>query len=200
MVRILWTDSRQSAHAIMTNEGGSWRTRHLRLRAAHARMRVSSGDWSIRHIPGLRMVADLGTKALTSNRLRFLKEEMQMWFEETSDEPVCEKREPSSRPDAQSAVAALKMLTISAMLHLGESSSLDLSVGSDEAGEMFLSIGMVVITVLVMVGTCVSVGPHRTTDVGPHRNTDTRVPAPFAENEVIEISSDSSGPEIRSWW
>ena len=50
---------------------------HLRLQAAHARMRVLSGEWAIRHLPGLRM-ADLGTKALTANRLVFLKRELQM--------------------------------------------------------------------------------------------------------------------------
>ena len=39
MKRILWTDS-QSAMSIMSSEGGSWRTRHLRLKSAHARARL----------------------------------------------------------------------------------------------------------------------------------------------------------------
>ena len=46
MGRVLWTDS-QAAQSILTNEGGSWRTRHLRLRAADARMKRRVGDWTL---------------------------------------------------------------------------------------------------------------------------------------------------------
>lgn len=78
--RILWTDS-QSAMAIMSSEGGSWRTRHLRLKSAHARARLQTGEWSIRHLPGERMISDIGTKPLTSPRIIALKKEMGMWVE-----------------------------------------------------------------------------------------------------------------------
>ena len=72
-----FTDS-QAAAAIITTDGGSWRTRHLRTRASFARQSVLSGLWAIRHILGAVMVADIGTKPLTSTRLDCLKELMMM--------------------------------------------------------------------------------------------------------------------------
>lgn len=80
MKRVLWTDS-QPAMSIMSSEGGSWRTRHLRLKSAHARARLQTGEWSIRHLPGERMISDIGTKPLTSTRILALKREMGMWVE-----------------------------------------------------------------------------------------------------------------------
>lgn len=61
--RMAWT------RAIDTHERGSWRTRHLRLRSAFARQSIQEGEWTIGHTPGEDMVADTGTKALTSTRL-----------------------------------------------------------------------------------------------------------------------------------
>ena len=63
----------QAALAILVAEGGSWRTRHLRLHWAYARQSVLRDDWQLGHVPGERMVADLGTKALTSTRIKVLK-------------------------------------------------------------------------------------------------------------------------------
>ncbi len=64
----------QAAVNIVQAEGGSWRTRHLRLRAAHAKQRFTKGDWVLQHRAGEVMVADIGTKPLTSTRLNHLKE------------------------------------------------------------------------------------------------------------------------------
>ena len=57
----MWADS-QSAISILGAEGGSWRTRHLRLQSSHARRRVFGGEWLLRHVAGADVVADLGTK------------------------------------------------------------------------------------------------------------------------------------------
>ena len=73
----VWTDS-QSAAAISANEGGSWRTRHLKMRSGYARQQVMQGEWRIGHVPGQEIVADLGTKSLTSIRLDYLKEKLGM--------------------------------------------------------------------------------------------------------------------------
>ena len=70
--KVLWSDS-QSALAVLSGEGGSWRTRHLRMRAMYARQLVSQGSWGVHHYPGEEMVADVGTKPLASVRLEFLK-------------------------------------------------------------------------------------------------------------------------------
>ena len=75
--KMAWTDS-STAVSILTSEGGSWRTRHLRLRSAYARQAILGGVWGLNHLPGEKMVADLGTKALTSTRIKALKSLMGM--------------------------------------------------------------------------------------------------------------------------
>ena len=75
--RMAWTDS-QSGLSILTSEGGSWRTRHLRLRSAYTRQCLQEGLWGIAHVPGEDMLADIGTKPLTGPRLEDLKKKMNM--------------------------------------------------------------------------------------------------------------------------
>ena len=58
--KLLKTDS-QSALAILSNEGGNWRTRHLRLRCSFARRSILAGEWAIQHVAGELMIADIGT-------------------------------------------------------------------------------------------------------------------------------------------
>eukprot|EP00434_Breviolum_minutum_P034818 symbB.v1.2.030822.t1/scaffold3511.1/size105743/1 len=70
--RVGWCDSR-AALGILENEGGNWRTRHLRFRSAYVRQLILSGDWLACHVPGTNMIADLGTKALSSVKLKQLK-------------------------------------------------------------------------------------------------------------------------------
>ena len=77
VIRRVWSDS-QAAISILTNEGGNWRTRHLRMRAAAARQSISRGDWALQHQMGESMIADVGTKALASPRLAKFKREMGM--------------------------------------------------------------------------------------------------------------------------
>ena len=72
--KVLKTDN-MPALSILTGDGGSWRTRHLRLRAAYARQSVSAGEWALQHVPGEFMVADIGTKPLTAARFESLKSE-----------------------------------------------------------------------------------------------------------------------------
>ena len=73
----LHTDS-TSAISILTADGGSWRTRHLRLRATYTRQAVASSEWTVHHTPGEVMLADVGTKALPSPRVEMLKTLMGM--------------------------------------------------------------------------------------------------------------------------
>ena len=76
-----FTDS-ASALSIVVGDTSSWRTKHLRRRARFLRWRVLRGDIIMRHLPGLQMVADLGTKALTATRFRDLKELLGMMLED----------------------------------------------------------------------------------------------------------------------
>ena len=95
-----WTDS-QSALAILTTDGGSWRTRHLRLRAAAARHSIIQGMWSIQHMSGIKMTADIETKPLASERLKQLKQEMHMMVDvpqsEVQKEPQKEEEKEAKK-------------------------------------------------------------------------------------------------------
>ena len=102
--RLLWSDS-QSALSILGAEGGSWRTRHLRLRSNHARRLVFTGEWMIRHTPGVDMVADLGTKPLSGPRLEHLKSSMGMWMTSNGVETA----EPGMNDDDVMVVKAEKI-------------------------------------------------------------------------------------------
>eukprot|EP00438_Fugacium_kawagutii_P026560 Skav206294 [mRNA] locus=scaffold3268:30491:38245:+ [translate_table: standard] len=81
LMRILLVDN-QAAIAILTQEGGNWRTRHLRMRAAAARQSVARGEWVVRHQSGEFMVADIATKALGSVRFETLKRSLKMGSKE----------------------------------------------------------------------------------------------------------------------
>ncbi|CAE7314814.1 GIP, partial [Symbiodinium sp. CCMP2592] len=54
----------------LSNEaGGSWKTRHLKVRAFHLREAVRLRELRIEHIPGKMQLGDLGTKAFSRPRL-----------------------------------------------------------------------------------------------------------------------------------
>ena len=58
----LWGDN-AAAIALATGEGeGSWRTRHLRIRAAILRSALQQNEWHLGHLAGKELVADLFTK------------------------------------------------------------------------------------------------------------------------------------------
>ena len=82
-----FTDS-ASALAIVTGESASWRTKHLRRRARFLRWRALRGDVVMRHLAGSEMIADLGTKALTAQKLQYLKELLGMISPPTEDDPA----------------------------------------------------------------------------------------------------------------
>lgn len=118
VAKVMVSDS-QAAVNIVQADGGSWRTRHLRLRAAHAKQRFTKGDWVLQHRAGEVMVADIGTKSLTSTRLNQLKEMIGMV--KIKDEH--EKEEAGKKPEEKRSVggekeaeAMLKMALIMAMI------------------------------------------------------------------------------------
>ena len=114
--RMGYTDS-QSAPAILSGEGGSWRTRHLRMRASYARQLIQRGIWTLQHVAGERMLADLGTKVLASPRMTMLKEELGMASKEprmpTPTEEEGEKDQKSQTPlPTEEIQKALKMVLL----------------------------------------------------------------------------------------
>ena len=64
-----------AAITLASEEGGSWRTRHLKVRAAALRQRLQDGWATISHCPGEWQLADGLTKILASRRMDFLMRE-----------------------------------------------------------------------------------------------------------------------------
>ena len=65
-----------AAISLMTTSAGSWRTRHLRLRANWIREKIGLHEIFVKHEPGESQKADIGTKPFTKERLAQLK---QLW-------------------------------------------------------------------------------------------------------------------------
>ena len=114
----MWSDS-QSAVAILTMEGGNWRTRHLRMRAAAARQAIRSGEWAIQHCMGENLAIDAGTKALSSSRFEKLREGLGM--KKRPKQPTEEKKEEKEEEkkneiSADVAANVLKLITAAAII------------------------------------------------------------------------------------
>ena len=155
--KIGWSDS-QSALSILSSEGGSWRTRHLRMRASYARQAVLSGDWAVGHVPGEELNADMGTKALSSNRLDKLKgllgmaqrpgesiEEKEKKKEVGEDQ----KEKASNAFKVSQAATAVKLITLAAMISVGKSEEDE----DEEQGEKELKVMMVLFAITIVLLT-----------------------------------------------
>ena len=80
---------------LLTEASGSWRTRHLRLKASHVRWRFGRMDWMVEAVPGQHQIADVGTKSLPAPRLEELKKMMKMGSYERTKEEIEEKKDIS---------------------------------------------------------------------------------------------------------
>eukprot|EP00438_Fugacium_kawagutii_P029730 Skav214785 [mRNA] locus=scaffold1820:35141:42466:+ [translate_table: standard] len=168
-----YTDS-QAAQAILTSEGGHWRTRHLRLRALFARQSIQRGDWCIEHTPGESQVADLGTKALNAVRMTHLKKmigmkcdgspedekedeedaqaEVEVEREEMMRETKAffeERRKNDGMEKRQKAEAILKLITLAALVE-GANAQDEVE---EEGGSNLLWAMMMVYTLVVILTT-----------------------------------------------
>ena len=120
-----WTDS-QAALSILSSDGGPWRTRHLRLRAAAARQSINQGNWSIQHQPGNKMTADIGTKPLSSERIKVLREEMNMFEVPSTEKEEEEKNVDESVPRLREGAGAdLEKAAVASRLREGAGADLE---------------------------------------------------------------------------
>ncbi|CAE7351139.1 unnamed protein product [Symbiodinium natans] len=62
-----------AALGLASSSPGSWKTRHLRIRARFLRQETASGRLELKHSPGEVQAADMGTKAVPAPRLRDLR-------------------------------------------------------------------------------------------------------------------------------
>ena len=71
--RIIYVDN-AAAITLATSEGGSWKTRHLKVRHRALRQKVEEGWVEVQFCPGDQQLADGLTKLLTSQRMNMLME------------------------------------------------------------------------------------------------------------------------------
>ncbi|CAE7432980.1 GIP [Symbiodinium microadriaticum] len=81
-----------AAVGLSSESAGTWKTRHLRVRAYHLREAVRLKEISIEHIPGLNQLGDLGTKAFHRPRLQEL---LMLWGLKTPGATDGEPSKPS---------------------------------------------------------------------------------------------------------
>ncbi|CAE7553512.1 GIP [Symbiodinium sp. CCMP2592] len=62
-----------AACGLATTAPGSWKTRHLKVKARHLRMETNEGRIVVAHTPGEVQVADMGTKPVPVSRLQDLR-------------------------------------------------------------------------------------------------------------------------------
>ena len=98
-----------AAIGLCTDAAGSWKTRHLRVRAHHLRETVKAGELVVKHIPGLQQLADLGTKAFDGPRLLEL---LKLWrigrwslMEEAEAEAQASGKATAWQPQATSSTS-----------------------------------------------------------------------------------------------
>ena len=72
-----------AAGGLATTSPGSWKTRHLKVKASHLRLETSEGRIQVVHTPGERQVADMGTKPVPGPRLQVLR---RLWGMCTAEE------------------------------------------------------------------------------------------------------------------
>eukprot|EP00434_Breviolum_minutum_P029251 symbB.v1.2.025873.t1/scaffold2543.1/size76562/5 len=158
ILKVAWCDS-QAAVSILSCEGGSWRTRHLRIRASFARDIVQRGEWALHHMGGLEMIADIGTKPLTSSRLRFLKKLMNL--EEIKNDQVPEENieieeksgivKEGVAVDLEKISKAVKVITLLAVLGTAEAEGEEVKEKEDEEEGLFLFLCVYTIAVILVM-------------------------------------------------
>ena len=83
-----------AAITLAADEGGSWRTRHLKVRSGALRQRIQEGWMAINFCPGVDQLADGLTKILASRRMGML---MKAWGMTVPDDPELNERQGQVR-------------------------------------------------------------------------------------------------------
>ena len=144
---LLYNDN-QGACTVMNMPQGTWRTRHLRLKAAWFFEQLEHAKFRVYHVPGQFMLGDLCTKPLQGVRVRDLLHMMQMRIEPSgpdggeSDDKRKALISPVSGPSTGTggvvpggAVKALRMLSVASLLREATSKLVKVQVELDDYSE-----------------------------------------------------------------
>ena len=98
----------KAATLILVQVSGSWRTRHLRVRASALKQRVDLGKQKVCHVPGRSMLADLNTKSHPQARLTALR---RMWsIEKMYQDDTVEN--PTDSSEGERSKVKIKMIRV----------------------------------------------------------------------------------------
>ena len=141
------------------------------MRAAYTRQAVHSGEWGVGHLPGDRMVADIGTKALASQRIDVLKQHLGMSSIPMQPSVIApatsvaalkpsviahatseDTRKGMDGAKMSQAATALKLITLAAMISAGKSQEEE----DMEEGQKELQLIMAAFAILVVLITLVA--------------------------------------------
>ena len=91
-----------------------------------ARQSINQGNWSIQHQPGNKMTADIGTKPLSSERIKVLREEMNMFEVPSTEKEEEEKNVDESVPRLREGAGAdLEKAAVASRLREGAGADLE---------------------------------------------------------------------------
>ena len=147
----------QAAVNICLAEGGSWRTRHLRLRASHARQRFVKGDWVLKHCPGEEMLADIGTKPLAATRLSYLKGLLGMSEEKVKEEKkedqekVTQEQKRNEEPKRSEEIPQVEMMLKMVVLLASIGGVRGQREEEEIRGLLVVATGMVILVVIGLI-------------------------------------------------
>ena len=158
----------QAAIQLMTEESGAWRTRHLRLRSSHLRWRISRMDWRVNHCPGERMLADIGTKPLATQRFDDLKVLCGMSEEKGEGQRGVNGMAPTPTTSPTELQQVMRMIAIATLITTADSCDVEDSVmgnlhGRNE-GEVYdvnfdyYTIMAVTMAMLVVLASVIQIG------------------------------------------
>ena len=142
MVGVIYNDN-NAALSIAAGTSGSWRTRHLRIRANALTGAVEKKEWMLRHLDGGYLVADGLTEQLAGTlRERLIKELLLRDGREAAVKKMCLKR---LNPDVHDRIVKAAGLIVAAVA-LQSVADTEEAKGDDD-GRSFL----ILIVVLVLI-------------------------------------------------
>ena len=196
-----WCDN-QSALTILSQEGGTWRTRHLRLRSAYVRAAILRGEWSVAHLPGAQMIADIGTKPLTAQRIQDLKKLMNVGTlegkkreEEDEDQKKEEKKVKVVDTKNEALENALKVIVVLTAVTAAKGEDDEEDEGRKVLNWMVIGYTILVILVTVLIQMLWKVGV-RMDFQGQSRGRGSSRSRP-AEEEEAPLPGDERGLDQR---
>ena len=144
---------------------GSWRTRHLRIKAQWLQEQISMNKFKMTHCRGERLVADLLTKAMSSGRMQFL---LSLWgmnmdlendaqAEAAAASTQSEAAAASTQPEAVARVVpgnpqiAQALVGLLALLQIGGTQGMELTPTYEELAPRGLTVDRTLLTTTSMM-------------------------------------------------